>query len=195
MIRIQADKADLHAQPSVKTQRELPVAKNLIQLDQSDKETAPTGRNNTRLRGLSHGHRRIETAEVHTERAINSRATIDSPLSINGNIRSNYVGRKFGKRDDKLKVNFSDLHGKAIISEDLLGRPSSFQKKNEKEESFRSTSQRKKKSLPFRRSDGKRPGSLGTTIKYSGLELKGQKMEQALEADLFEKLHNETKIL
>jgi hypothetical protein len=104
-----------------------------------------------------------------------SRATIDSPLSINGNIRSNYVGRKFGRgREDRLKINFSDLHGKALISEDLLGRPHSFGKEKEGqgregEESFRSTSERKKKSLPFRRSDGKRPGSLGTALKYSGL--------------------------
>jgi hypothetical protein len=80
------------------------------------------------MRGLSHGHKRMETAEVHTERAANhSRATIDSPLSINGNIRSNYVNKKFGRgRDDRLRVNLSDLHGKALISEDLLGRPHSF---------------------------------------------------------------------
>lgn len=117
MIRIQADKADLNAEPSAKTQRELP-AKNFIELDQSDKiPDVVQGGRTTKLRGLSHGHKRIETAEVHTERPSHSRATIDSPLSINGNIRSNYVGRKFGKtRDDRLKINFSDLHGKALIS-------------------------------------------------------------------------------
>jgi hypothetical protein len=63
MIRIQADKADLNAEPSAKTQRELPISKNFIELDQSDKiPEVVQGGKTARLRGLSHGHKRIETA-------------------------------------------------------------------------------------------------------------------------------------
>lgn len=126
MIRIQAEKAEVPVDAGAKTQRELPISRNILELDQSQKtidlNSLPKGH---KVRNLSHGHRRIETTDIQTERTSNiSRATIESPLTINGSIRNNYPSKKLGKiRENRLKVNLSDLHGKALISEDLLNRP------------------------------------------------------------------------
>jgi hypothetical protein len=100
-------------------------------------------------------------------------------MSINGNIRSNYVSKRFNKKkDDKMRMNYSELNGKAVIGEDLLFRPPSYEKdSNKEEEQHRSASERRKKSLPVRKLDHqKRPNSIGATIKFEGLQLKGQKM-------------------
>ena len=59
--------------------------------------------------------------------SLSSRTTIDIPQLHNPNVRTNYANKKFGKRkEDKLRVNLSQLNGKAVISEDLLARPRSI---------------------------------------------------------------------
>jgi len=72
----------------------------------------------------SHGHKRVETIDAQVGRPyLGSRNTIDTAV----NIRSNYVSKKFGeKKKEKLRLNFSELNGKAVISEDLLSRPHSI---------------------------------------------------------------------
>lgn len=51
----------------------------------------------------------METADAQTGKPyLSARATIDTPLSVGGNIRSNYVSKKFGeKKKTNLKLNFS----------------------------------------------------------------------------------------
>lgn len=73
---------------------------------------------NNKIRNYSHGHKRIETSEPQIAKApFTSRTTIDIPQIHNPNIRTNYASKKFGqKKTEKLRVNLSELNGKAIIS-------------------------------------------------------------------------------
>ena len=66
MIRIQAEKIEV-PEPSVKTQRELPISRNMIELDQTDRTIDLTsfGKNN-KIRGFSQAHRRVERGGVQT---------------------------------------------------------------------------------------------------------------------------------
>ena len=49
--------------------------------------------------------------------SLSSRTTIDIPQLHNPNVRTNYANKKFPRRkEEKLKLNFSELHGKAVIS-------------------------------------------------------------------------------
>jgi len=60
MIRIQADKVDLQLDEPSKTHRDLILNKNIIELEDQDKnsEIDLMVRNN-KIRGYSHGHKRI----------------------------------------------------------------------------------------------------------------------------------------
>lgn len=193
MIRIQADKVDLRMEGS-KTQRE--ESRHVFEADPDKPADLETLTRNNKIRGFSHGNKRVETSEVQRGN-LSSRATIDTPLSINGNIRSNYVSKRFTKKkDDKMRMNYSELNGKAVIGEDLLFRPPSHEKDPNKEEEHRSASDRRKKSLPVRRLDHpKRPNSIGATIKFEGLQLKGQKMEDVIEGEFFERMQNSEKVM
>lgn len=89
-------------------------------------------------------------------------------------------------------MNQSELNGKAIISEDLLFRPSSFEKEGVGEHQ-RSVSERRRKSLGVRRQENRRPVSKGAMIKFEGLQLKGQRLEEG-EGEFFEKVQGEKQV-
>jgi hypothetical protein len=99
MIRIQADKVDVHLPAAIKTEREITVSKHGEPETDSKTIDLDAITKNNKIRGLSHGHQRVETTDPQTARLnLSSRATIDTPLTVNGNIRSNYVSKKFPKR-------------------------------------------------------------------------------------------------
>ncbi len=65
-----------------------------------------------------------------------------------------------------------------------------------KEQNYLSNTDRKKKSLPARKSSlTRKPNILGNTIKYEGLELKGHKMQETIEGDFFERIGNGTRMM
>ncbi len=153
---------------------------------------------NNKIRNYSHGHRRIETSDSSARGILSSRTTIDVPPIHNPNIRTNYASKKYGKKkEEKLKVNLSVLNGKAIISEDLLSRPHSLDEKNSKNfqaDGQKLNSERRKKSLPTKKTELARRSQINQ-IKFEGLQLKGHKMEDTAEAEFFERLHEETKVM
>ena len=76
-------------------------------------------------RHQSHHPQRDE--EEKGGRKSNSYTTIDNPLSTHtANIRGQFANKKFHRRESRIKSNQSELNGKAVISEDLLMRPHSF---------------------------------------------------------------------
>jgi hypothetical protein len=182
--------------PASQTARELPLARPLIAVEQSGRtvELESIGRSN-RIRNYSHGHRRLETSGSPSPKpAPSGHATIDIPQLHNPNVRTNYNSKKFArKHQDKLRFNLSELNGKALISEDLLARPRSIEEANT-EAHFRGLSERRKKSLPSRKSEQPVRRN-GNQIRFEGLELKGHRVEEALEGDFLERIHNESKLL
>lgn len=73
--------------------------KNLMELDDQDKtsEIELMVKNN-KMRGYSHGHKRIETFDVNKNRFLSSRATIDNSMYAHGNIRDHFINKKFTKK-------------------------------------------------------------------------------------------------
>ena len=68
-----------------------------------------------------------------------------------------------------MKINFSELHGKALISEDLLSKPESPNNKMYIEEQNRSASERKKKSFSLRKHEQIKKMNHTNVIKIGGL--------------------------
>ena len=94
---------------TAKTHRERSTNRNMIDLDHRANNTIDldTITKNNRIRNYSHGHKRIDTAELGKP-SLSSRTTIDIPQLHNPNVRTNYANKKFSKKkDEKLKVNFS----------------------------------------------------------------------------------------
>jgi hypothetical protein len=57
-----------------------------------------------------------------------------------------------------LRVNLSELNGKALLSEDLLGRPSSIEEKSKEAQLRMFVNEKRKKSLPTRKTEQGRKG-------------------------------------
>ena len=129
MIRIQADKVavelpgGIQLHPASKTYREQHnvhlhegPSTNLIQLDRPTQTLDIQGlTRNNRIRNYSHGHRRVETTDPQLGKpTLPARTTIEAS---HPNVRANYANKKFGKKkDERIRVNLSELNGKALLS-------------------------------------------------------------------------------
>jgi len=106
----------------------MPQEGHLIQLDRPNQTLDIQGlARNNKIRNYSHGHRRVETTDTNLvgKPSMSARTTIETS---HPNVRANYASKKFArKKEERLRVNLSELNGKALLSEDLLGRPSSIE--------------------------------------------------------------------